>query len=122
MPPSGKIVLVVDDDLDFLDTVALVLSAEGYRVETATNGSAALERLRTGAAPDLILMDLMMPGMDGWTLRQHLATDPALAQIPVAVLSGDHAALQMCPPTGVVRCLRKPVSLSTLLSIVRNEL
>ena len=112
-------VLVIDDDEDFRDTVSMVLRGEGLAVVCATSGEEALELLHRGLRPSLILMDLMMPGMNGWILRHRLSEHPDLAKIPVAVLSGDHQALRVHPPEGV-RCLQKPVSLSTLLDVVRN--
>jgi CheY-like chemotaxis protein len=112
-------VLVVDDDADFLEMVTFVLSGEGYRVTGARNGEEALRILSAGLRPCLILMDLMMPDMNGWTLRSRLAEDPSLASIPIAVLSGNHQALRANAPAGVL-LLQKPVSLATLLSVVRN--
>lgn len=112
-------VLLIDDDDDFRDTVSMVLEGEGVSIVSATCGEEALDLLHAGLRPSLILMDLMMPGMNGWVLRSRLAEDPALATIPIAVLSGDHQALRVHPPEGV-RCLQKPVSLATLLDVVRS--
>lgn len=112
-------VLVIDDDEDFRETVTMVLEGEGLDVVSATSGEEALQLLQGGLRPSMILMDLMMPGMNGWVLRTRLAEDPELARIPVAVLSGDHQALRLHPPHGV-RCLQKPVSLATLLDLVRT--
>ena len=112
-------VLVVDDDEDFREIVSMVLRGEGREVVCATSGEEALSLLQRGFRPSLILMDLMMPGMNGWVLRHRLAQDPELARIPIAVLSGDHQALRVHPPEGV-KCLQKPVSLSTLFDVVRG--
>lgn len=81
-------ILIVEDDADLRDSLAALLTAEGYPVATAANGQEALQRLRTAPLPGLILLDLMLPAMSGWQLRRRLREDPALAQIPVVVLSG----------------------------------
>jgi two-component system, chemotaxis family, chemotaxis protein CheY len=120
MTVAAKVVLIVDDDVDLLEAVALILEQCGYRVLTATNGEQALEQLRIGPKPSLILFDLMMPGMNGWTLRQKLLEMPAYADIPVVVLSGDHMVLRSAPPPGCASTLKKPVDLSTLLETVKQ--
>ena len=110
--------LMVDDDPDILETVALILEDDTHRVLTALDGRSALEILAAGARPDLVLLDLMMPGMNGWTLRERMLADPELARIPVAVLSGDPRALRDDPPREVVSCVPKPVDVRTLRELV----
>jgi CheY-like chemotaxis protein len=121
MTSSESIVLMVDDDVDLLEAVTLILERRGYRVLTATNGEQALEQLRDGPRPSLILFDLMMPGMDGWSLRQRLLDNPAHADIPTVVLSGDHAVLRSSPPPRCTKTLQKPVDLETLLDVVKQS-
>jgi CheY-like chemotaxis protein len=116
----AQLVLIVDDDVDVLEALAMILEQRGYRVHTATSGEQALEQLRTGPLPSLILFDLMMPGMSGWTLRDKLLETPAYADIPVIVLSGDHGMLRSAPPPGCTNALRKPVDLVTLLDAVKR--
>jgi CheY-like chemotaxis protein len=111
-------VLVVDDDRDILDMMSLVLTSAGYVVRTSTDGAAALAVLEEGFAPGLILLDLMMPGMDGWTFREKQLADPRTAGIPVIVCSGDPRALHRSLPPGVEKCLRKPIPLESLLQEV----
>src|SRR5919199_5374278 len=79
-------VLVVDDDPAIRDVLSDVLTMEGYTVATAENGQAGLEQLQR-ARPDLILLDLLMPGMDGWTFARQCRADPAGRDIPIVVLS-----------------------------------
>jgi two-component system, chemotaxis family, chemotaxis protein CheY len=117
----AKTVLVVDDDVDFLDTVVLVLESRGYRVMTARGGDEALRRLTEGPRPSLILLDLMMPGMHGWEFRDRLLAMPELSSVPVVVLSGDHTALRCRPPPELEACLAKPVGLQALLEAVERH-
>ncbi len=110
-------VLVVDDDPDIRDTLREILEAEGHAVITAPHGRAALSVLRKGLRPSLILLDLMMPGMSGWELLALLREDPALADLPVAVLS---AAGGRAGPPGATHFLRKPIELDALLDLVSD--
>src|ERR1700682_2263175 len=87
--PSGRLVLVVDDDPDILQTLALCLSTEGYRVLMASNGHAALE-LREENKPHAILLDLMMPVMDGWQFVAELDAR-GWRRSPLLILSADRA-------------------------------
>ena len=82
-----KQVLVIDDDPDFLDYVRVVLSANDYRVETATSASEGLEMMR-GDTPDLVVLDMMMSYvLDGWTVSREMQFDPRLRDIPVMMVS-----------------------------------
>ncbi|HJZ88111.1 MAG TPA: response regulator [Polyangia bacterium] len=112
-------VLVVDDDFDIRAMIAQILELEGFEVISAPSGQAALERLRDGAAiPRVILLDLMMPHMDGWEFRSRQLADPRLAAIPVVVLSGHPAVLEKALELGAAGALKKPVQLLTLLETV----
>lgn len=114
-----KHVLVVDDDPDICDVVQGILESFGYRVETARDGSEALKKLRGGGAPCLILLDLMMPGMNGFEFRDAQLRDPALAPIPVVVISGAGDVAAKAAALGV-EGLTKPVDLDVLLDKVRR--
>jgi len=111
-------VMVVEDDPAVRETVQAVLEDEGYRVIPAGNGREALDRLREVAAPSLILLDLMMPVMDGWQLRAELARDPLLSLIPVVVMSADARVEQKAKALSVAAILQKPVTLDHLLDTV----
>jgi CheY-like chemotaxis protein len=116
----NKKVLVVDDDRDIRDVVADALEAEGYRVVTATDGRDAIHLLRgAGDMPSLILLDLMMPGMDGAQFRAEQQRDPVLEAIPVVVLSADAGLGAKAKSLGVAGHLKKPVTLEMLLETVR---
>src|SRR5947208_5356923 len=86
--PPHKRILLVEDCFRARELISLILGESGYMVSTAANGAEAIERLRTSDQPDLILLDLRMPVMDGWTLRAELKRDPELSSIPVVILSG----------------------------------
>jgi CheY-like chemotaxis protein len=117
---SERRVLLVDDDPEILEVLSLVLRETACTVRTATDGHAALAVLAEGFVPCLIILDLMMPGMDGWTFREKQLADPMCASIPVVVFTGDPLALRRPPPRGVEHCWRKPVDLDTLLGGVTH--
>jgi two-component system, cell cycle response regulator DivK len=81
-----KKILVVEDDADNRRIVVKVLSVEGYTIIEATDGHQALERARA-ELPDLILMDLALPNMDGWEATRRIKADPQLRHIPVVALT-----------------------------------
>ncbi|MDC3954830.1 response regulator [Polyangium jinanense] len=115
---STSNVLVVDDDPDILETTRFVLESAGYQVSTAANGNEALSRLHCEAAPCVILLDLMMPVMDGWAFRAEQVRDPGLAGIPVIIVTGAGRGARSAESLGAACLLEKPVDLSTLLSKV----
>lgn len=114
-----RCVLVVEDDEDVRDAIATALFDEGYEVQTAGHGQEALELLR-GRGPDdqpcLILLDLMMPVMNGWQLVEALRAEDAYAAIPVVVVS---AMAEGVP--GAVASMKKPIQLAALLDLVRQH-
>lgn len=110
-------VLIVEDDSDLADITAIVLRGAGYEPEIANNGAEALERLRV-RHPRVILLDLMMPEMNGWEFRNAQLRDPALAAIPVVVMTADGHANEKAASLGAEGYLRKPVDLDELLEKV----
>src|SRR5206468_8081081 len=80
-------ILVVDDDADIRDSLADILSDAGYEVRCFANGAEALDHLRREGAAALIILDLMMPGMNGWTFCEEQHRDERLAAIPVIAMS-----------------------------------
>jgi CheY-like chemotaxis protein len=114
-------VLVIEDDADILRAVVQVLEDEGYVVTAAENGRVALAALRAPGArpPCVILLDLMMPVMDGWAFRAEQLRDPALAPIPVIVLTADGNAAEKAVLMNGAGALRKPVELLTLLAAIQ---
>jgi two-component system chemotaxis response regulator CheY len=112
---SGKHILVIDDDIDVRNVMTLLLRAEGYHVATAANGRDALDYLNQSEVPDLILLDVMMPVMDGWQFMQRQQQDPALARIPIIILSAASDVAR-----GAVAHFQKPVPFDQLLETVRK--
>jgi two-component system, chemotaxis family, chemotaxis protein CheY len=115
-------ILVVDDDLDALEAMRFVLEGAGYDVVTAANGEEALRYLQGRGAPGLILLDLMMPVMNGWTFLAHVESDPRLGAIPIVVLSGGMLREAEIASLGVAEYLEKPVEISTLFPVIRRYL
>lgn len=113
-----RTVLVVDDDVDIRDAMCLVLQHNGYRTETASNGEEALRALRGPGQVDLILLDMMMPVMDGWGFRNAQPDGPAFQTIPVVVLTGDGRASAKAAAIGAAGWLKKPLDLDELLAVV----
>jgi CheY-like chemotaxis protein len=112
-------ILVVDDDVDIRETLHLVLEEEGFRVALAANGEEALRHLQAGARPAVILLDLMMPVMNGWQFRAAQRADERLAAIPVIVVTaagGDDEKLRAVDAA----VLRKPIRLDVLLEAIRR--
>lgn len=111
-------ILIVEDDLDTREMLGRFLELEGYAVETASNGRQALDRLEEGARACVILLDLMMPVMDGWQFRREQVRNEALASIPVIVVSAaGRERLQQVRADGY---LAKPVDLDELLHQIRQ--
>jgi CheY-like chemotaxis protein len=109
----------VDDDADLRTILVQVLSARGFVIEQAADGREALLALRRGFRPALILLDLMMPRMDGWQFLAEQRTDPALADLPVLVMSAGGALRAL--PVAPRDYLAKPVSLASLVSAIAQR-
>jgi CheY-like chemotaxis protein len=111
-----KKILIIDDDEDFREALEAALTPAGFRIEHASNGIEALQVLRGQApAPCALLIDLMMPKMDGWQLLVELGRDPALARIPSAVVS---AARDAGPLPEATTRFSKPCDLRDLLQFL----
>jgi CheY-like chemotaxis protein len=120
MTTGSHPVLVVEDDADIRDAMVGILEAKGYTVSAASHGAEALAQLQAGSAPCIILLDMMMPVMDGWTFCQETEKDPSLAAIPIVVMS---AVARQDPRNAGVRAvehLSKPINVGKLLSAVER--
>jgi CheY-like chemotaxis protein len=115
------LVLVVDDDRDIRDSLVEVLEDQGYRAAGAANGLEALELMRTGATlPCVILLDLMMPIMDGRGFREAQLENPDWTQIPVIAISA-YDDVDAQARALAVEHLRKPLAIRPLLEAVRRH-
>lgn len=111
-----KTILIVDDEPDIRLTLADIMQALGYTTRVASNGRDALENIRAHGAPSAIVLDLMMPVMDGYQTWSELQQDPKLAKIPVIVIThGTSVRRDELEPFGVVP---KPIKLPLLCSLI----
>jgi len=115
---SAKRVLVVEDDLDIRESISELLTDVGYHVVSAGNGSEALELLKKGERPHLILLDLMMPVLDGFGFRQEQLKDSNWASIPVIVMSADGNVDTKQARIGAVSYIRKPLDIDRFLKAI----
>jgi CheY-like chemotaxis protein len=119
---ANREVLVVEDDTDLRESLSQALRDHGFTVTQAGNGQQALDLLRSGIRPGVILLDLMMPVLSGWELRDALRQDPALAKIPQLVISAymDEAeqVVLALPPDD---CIRKPFHLRILIDAIERH-
>jgi CheY-like chemotaxis protein len=114
--PAEKSLLVVEDSGLVRGGMKMLLEWEGFHVACAANGQEALEQLREAARPDLILLDLSMPVLTGWQFLEEQRRDPALARIPVLVVTGCGSEA----PPGVAGLLQKPFEPEQLLQAIQR--
>jgi CheY-like chemotaxis protein len=117
---AAKLILVVEDDPDLAQLVGEVLESAGYRTAIAGNGVEALDQLRANTHPDLILLDMMMPVMDGWTFREEQCKEPALASIPVVAVTADGDARGKAAAIQAAGYVTKPITIDSLLDAVER--
>lgn len=119
MQPST--ILIIEDDEGPRASVAAILAAEGYQVAPAAHGREALNLLASGLQPNLILLDMIGPHVDGWHFMAMRGVDPVLALIPVVVMTGlSIASDEWAKSLGAVALLRKPIHPARLLELVRQ--
>jgi len=116
----GDTVLVVDDDAVLRDALREALAGEGFRAGCVDNGREAIDVLRAGARPSVILLDLHTPEMDGLEFRRLQRSDPAIADIPVIVLTGDLDRESEARRLGVAFYLTKPMPSPQLVEVVAH--
>ena len=116
----GKRILIIDDDFVTQEMMSTLLASSGYRVAAACNGKDAIERLNAYEKPDLILLDLKMPVMDGSHFCQARQQDKALASIPVLILSGLPDVEKQAAKLGAAGYLQKPIDIVELLGLLRQ--
>jgi CheY-like chemotaxis protein len=118
VPASEPTILIVEDDVNVRETLAMLLEHEGYRTAMVANGREALRHLQSRPLPCVILLDLMMPVMSGWEFRVEQQRDPALAEIPVVVISAIANSTERINALHAHAYFRKPVDLDALLQTI----
>lgn len=114
-------ILVVEDDADIVEGVQMLLEAEGYRVGVASNGREAIEALaRADPLPSLILLDLMMPVMNGFEFREAQLADPRIAAVPVVLMTADSHVKEKTTRIGAAGALAKPFDIDEVLRVVKR--
>jgi two-component system, OmpR family, response regulator MprA len=114
---SSKCILVVDDEEAIREVIAETLQFEGYRVEQAADGNAALVVVQS-AHPDAIVLDLMMPGMDGWTFVKQCRKDDLCECTPIMVISAYRKLGEATRDLQVQACLEKPFDLDVFVNAI----
>ena len=114
-------VLVIDDAEDVCVALTELLEEEGFAATTARDGREALDLLLGGLRPCAILLDLMMPGMNGWDFRAEQMRVPEFATIPVAVLSASYNAKSTLAQFGDVEFIAKPAPTSAIIAFVKRH-
>lgn len=114
---TSRSILLVEDDEIVRRAIQMVLEWEGYQVECASNGQEALDALRGGSRPALILLDVMMPVLDGEQFRQEQLRDPRIASIPVIVVS----AASFAEAVNAVHHIHKPFEVQELLDAIHEQ-
>jgi CheY-like chemotaxis protein len=121
-PHGSKCVLVVEDCRDVRETIAEVLVGAGFETVTAANGQEALDYLRgAGTRPGLILLDLMMPVMDGWQFRIEQEKIPDIADISVVVMSAVDDGRRKAASIRPVEFVAKPIEIDKLLEVASRH-
>src|ERR1051326_8539461 len=119
MTGNSAPILIIDDDADIRDVLKIVLEANGYCVRLASDGLDGLAKLQTGTPPAMILLDLMMPRMDGEQFMEQMRAK-RLGEIPVVIMSGNLPGGKSQNQFGAASCLNKPVEYNELLKTVRQ--
>lgn len=113
-------ILVVEDDHDIRESICEALIIMGYNVRNASNGKEALEVLEEMQPPCMILLDLMMPVMDGWQFREKQRIHPKIGEVPVVVVSADNNVAEKGKKLGAADHMKKPVDFRMLKAIAET--
>lgn len=118
-----KSVLIVEDDLDIRENLAEFVMSEGYAVQTAADGREALDLLRAATVlPQVILLDLRMPRMDGFKFREEQEKDARLAAIPVLLMTADAQIESEKYRIGAMGYVKKPIDIEALSKTLKNSI
>ena len=116
----GRSVLLIEDEPNIIEAVSFILSRDGWKVDTHSNGQSAVETIRA-KQPDLVILDVMLPGMSGYDILKILRSDVATRELPVLMLTarGQTKDREMAERFGVSQFMTKPFSNAELLDAVR---
>ena len=114
-------ILIVDDNRDLCDALAEFLASQGHCVQCAADGDEGLRRLASSQTrPDLVLLDVAMPVLDGWGFLTKMRKKPEFADIPVVMMSGTSDIAERAKELGAVAVARKPIPPEELLAVVHH--
>lgn len=118
----SKLIYIVEDDGDIRDAfVEIVSDLNGYSVMVAENGRVGIDKLKIAEKlPDLILLDVLMPVLDGFGFRQEQLNDPRLAHIPIVVLSASHNITDLAHKMRAKAYLKKPIEIEDLMTAIEE--
>ena len=117
---ANATVLVVDDDAEIRQALAELLEDEEYTVRLAANGSEALALIAHGLKPDVILLDVMMPIMDGWHFLSARLRHPDLVEVPIIIISAGQEAEREAHKVGVFEVAKKPLHIDDLIRRIED--
>lgn len=119
----GARILVIEDDRDIRRNMGLLLETEGYSVDLAENGQVALQFLNSvGDLPELIILDLMMPVMDGFQFREEQEKSARISNIPVIIMTADGHVEEKKIRTNATATLKKPADINAILNTIESIL
>lgn len=116
---KSKKILICDDDAGIVEVIKIVLEGNNYQVSSTSNGKGILKHV-IDSKPDLVLLDLWMPGMDGREILKVLHRDPVTKNLPIVIMSALSDAKSIAEEIGATDCLPKPFDISVLLGIVKK--
>lgn len=126
---SDRSILIIEDNKEILDSLKLALEEEGFNIRTANNGKEGLEKLTIQPLPCAIMLDLMMPVMNGWEFLEEMKKDSSFLSIPIIILSalGDkssslkNALGDKSLKLNIQEYYQKPIDLNSLLSTIHKH-
>lgn len=124
VPQTKKLILCIEDEPEMIDLIRLIIGRHGFEVRGAAGGKEGLESIRK-EPPDLILLDLMMPDMDGWEVYQQMKADEAIKNIPVIVVTAKAQSIDKVLGLHIAKVddyISKPFSPQELLTSINNVL
>lgn len=113
-------ILLIDDEPDLRECIAELLEGEGYKVTQAENGKAGLEMLKSGELPKIIVLDYMMPVMDGKTFCETAAKDDRVSKIPIILLTAANVPEDISGTMNIAAQLEKPIHIDKFLAAVKS--